>query len=399
MRSVITLVTCMFFSQVYGQLLKGKTIGKLPYLQYTMGEDRLGAAKMTYLDTSVQLVIMDSLKDYYKIQLAQSQLAFIPKSNCELQGVFTNTGIRVAGNSRVWGDSLYDYVTLSLDARLPYKTTQEIHNNAIVVDVYGVASNTNWITHLTTAQTIRQVWQEQISADVLRLHIELNTTTHWGYGVYYNRNQLVIKCKRPPTTPKQVFIAIDAGHGGSNSGATGKLTRVLEKDLTLLYAEALQKELIKMYPNICLVRSHDTDVSMIDRTLLLRAVNPTLLISVHFNSSGNDTVKGVSTFYRYPGFKPLANAIIKQVLADTDLKEFGEVGQFNFALSGPTEYPNALWEVAFISNAEDEAKVVNPAYRKKLVVAAAKGVTNYLTNFAVLKNTPNGKQKKSPKKK
>lgn len=388
----------MIFCQVHGQFLKGKTIGKLPYVQYTMGEDRLGAAKMTYLDTNVQLVIVDSVKDYYKVQLAQNQAAFVPKNNCEVQGIFTNTGVRIAGNSKVWGDSLYDYVTLSLDTRLPYKTTQQIHNNAIVVDVYGVASNTNWITHLTSAKTIRQVWQEQISADVLRLHIELNTTTHWGYGVYYNRNQLVVKCKRPPTTKQQVFIAIDAGHGGSNSGATGKLTGVLEKDLTLLYAQALQKELIKIYPNTCLVRSHDTDLSMIDRTLLLRAVNPTLLISVHFNSSGNDTVKGVSTFYRYPGFKPLANAIIKQVLADTDLKEFGEVGQFNFALSGPTEYPNALWEVAFISNAEDEAKVVNPVYRKKLVTAAAKGVSNYLNAFAELKNKPSTQQNKLKKK-
>lgn len=397
MRIVITTILSVLFSLVYGQSQKGKTIGKLPYLQYTMGEDRLGAAKMTYLDTNVQLVIVDSVKEYYKVQLAQSLLAFVPKTNCELQGVFANNGVRIAGNSKVWGDSLYDYVTLNLDARLPYKTTQQIHNNAIVLDVYGVASNTNWITHLSTAQTIRQVWQEQISADILRVHIELNTTTHWGYGVYYNRNQLVVKCKRPPTTKQQVFIAIDAGHGGGNTGATGKLTRVLEKDLTLLYAEALQKELIKIYPNVCLVRSHDTDISMIERTLLLRAVNPTILISVHFNSSANDTVKGVSTFYRYPGFKPLANAIIKQVLADTDLKEFGEVGQFNFALSGPTEYPNALWEVAFISNAEDEAKVVNPAYRKKLAVAAAKGVSNYLNSFAVFKSLPS-KPKKAPKK-
>ena len=52
------------------------------------------------------------------------------------------------------------------------------------------------------------------------------------------------------------------------------------------------------------------------------------------------------------------------------LSEFGNVGSFNFALSGPTDYPNCLVEVAFLSNTSDEKFILS----KKSPASVAKKV-------------------------
>ena len=59
------------------------------------------------------------------------------------------------------------------------------------------------------------------------------------------------------------------------------------------------------------------------------------------------------------------------------LKEYGNVGNFNFALSGPTEFQNCLVEVAFLSNKEDEKKIVNPAFHKAVAKKILEGIKSY----------------------
>ncbi len=50
--------------------LTGKTTGPLPFLECGLGDDRLGGAKMTYLDSNVVMKVVDSVKDDYKVQLS-----------------------------------------------------------------------------------------------------------------------------------------------------------------------------------------------------------------------------------------------------------------------------------------------------------------------------------------
>ena len=66
------------------KVLTGKTQGQMPYLKYGPGVDRLGGAKMTYLDTAIVLQVVDSLKDDYIVRLSQNHHAFIPKENVKL---------------------------------------------------------------------------------------------------------------------------------------------------------------------------------------------------------------------------------------------------------------------------------------------------------------------------
>jgi N-acetylmuramoyl-L-alanine amidase len=64
-------------------------------------------------------------------------------------------------------------------------------------------------------------------------------------------------------------------------------------------------------------------------------------------------------------------------MLETGLKEYGNVGSFNFALSGPTDYPNCLVEVAFLSNRQDEKKIVDPKFHKLVAKKIMEGVKDY----------------------
>jgi len=58
-----------------------KTTGKLPHLEYGPGDERLGGAKMTYLDTNVLLTVVDSFESDYIVRLSNQHKAFISKQN------------------------------------------------------------------------------------------------------------------------------------------------------------------------------------------------------------------------------------------------------------------------------------------------------------------------------
>jgi N-acetylmuramoyl-L-alanine amidase len=88
-------------------------------------------------------------------------------------------------------------------------------------------------------------------------------------------------------------------------------------------------------------------------------------------------VKGVSTFYRYIGFKPLSQYILESMV-QLGLFEFGSVGSFNFALSGPTDYPNCLVEVAFLSNKDDEMLILDPEFHKAVACQITEGIKKWL---------------------
>lgn len=367
----------LFFHAVHSQSITGRTTGSLPYLEYGTGEDRLGGAKMTYLDTNILVQIVDSARQAYKVRLSSAHHAYLPKQNFKPDST-TKSETYLTSSWRVYGDEQYDYVTIGLPERLPYRSIQQINPSHLQVDIFGAVSNTNWITQLKTTQAVSNVWYEQAENDVFRVFIDLKHDQHWGHAIYYKGKILTIRIKRqPPTRLKGLRIAIDAGHGGDNSGAKGLTTGILEKDYTLLIAKELEKELRRKKADVYMTRTTDTSLGMIDRTLMLRENDPDLLISIHLNSSSNQSVKGTSTYYRYIGFRPLSQFILDRML-DLELNNFGNIGAFNFSLSGPTEYPNCLVEVAFLSNAEDEQKILSSRFRRNVARQIRKGINDWL---------------------
>ncbi|MGN6166181.1 MAG: N-acetylmuramoyl-L-alanine amidase [Flavisolibacter sp.] len=379
MKQLLLVFYLMASITTYSQSFYGRTTGPLPFLNYGLGQDRLGGAKMGYLDSNILVKVVDSVKNDYKLQLSQQHFAYLPKASFKTDTAIKLQPFYLTNSWRVWGDSAYDYVSVSLTEKLPYRAVQQIDPSRIVVDIFGVASNTNWITQLKTVREIKNAWYEQVEDDVLRVFIELKHKQHWGYAIYYRNNSLQIRIKPQPEVlkVKKLKIAIDPGHGGSNSGADGVTTKVLEKEYTLKIAQEVAKYFRKKGAEVYMTRTHDTDLTMVERTMMLREQQPDILISIHLNSSGNPATEGVSTYYRYIGFRPLSQKILDRML-ELGLGNYGNVGAFNFSLSGPTEYPNCLVEVAFLSNEQDEKRILDPKFHKQVAKKIEKGVEDWL---------------------
>src|SRR6201991_1635192 len=117
-----------------------RTTGKFPFMEYGIGDDRLGGAKMGFLDSNVLVKIVDSFKTDYKVRLSSQHYAYIAKSSLILLGKQSNGAIahnpHLSGTIRVFGDTASDYVVLNLDDRYPYRGIQLLDPSRVAVDVF-----------------------------------------------------------------------------------------------------------------------------------------------------------------------------------------------------------------------------------------------------------------------
>jgi N-acetylmuramoyl-L-alanine amidase len=379
----ILLLVCIFGliqSKGISQAKWALTTGKLPMIDYGIGEDRLGGAKMGFIDTAVWVQVLDSSKGMYKIQLSSQRQAWMAKSFIKWTDKKEPNLPILSGSWTVKGGSQgRDSMWIRLDERVPYRSWMEIQPNRIIIEVFGTQSNTNWITQLSSSKAIAHVDYIQTATDVLQITIHLKHTAHWGYSLGYKGKSLLLLVNEPPASKKLrgLKIAVDAGHGGSNTGARGTQSGILEKDYTLLFAKALEKELKRYGAEVIMVRSADTAIDNKDRVLWLQQQGPQVLISLHLNSASRPQVKGVSTYYKHIGFRPISQAILKEMLT-LGLNEFGNIGHFNFMLNAPTDFVNTLVEIAFLSNPEDEARIQEAKFHKETAVKIRKGIEQFL---------------------
>ena len=377
--AIFLSVTVSANSQSIQQPILARSSGKLTMLAYGLGGDRLGGAKQGYIDTSVLLKIIDSTTDMYLVRLAKQHTAYVHKRDVKRDTSTKLLPYYLTSSWSVKGDALYDYVNIQIDEKLPYKSWMEISPSKIYIDIYGVQSNTNWISQLRSAKEVKNVYFNQIEDDVIRVVIELKHKQHWGYSINYHNKILSIRVRHQPRVLKvnRMLIAVDAGHGGTNMGASGITTKALEKNFTIRFADELEKHLHRKGAQVLMTRTTDTTVDNVDRVLMLQASMPDMLVSLHLNSSSNTNVKGVSTYYKHIGFRPLTTSILNRVL-QLDLNEFGNVGNFNFTLNAPTDFPNSLVEVAFLSNPEDEKRILNPRFHKAVAKKIYRGLKDWL---------------------
>ena len=364
--------------------------GRKPFLNAGLGEDRLGGAKLGYIQSGIRVQVTGKVARQYRIRLSDEMIGWLPEDFVQLLPLDTPQPRSLTGSILVSGANGEDIVSLSLSQRLPYLTDQLVNPTAVVVDVFGATSNTNWITHQISARGIKNVSWDQVAASHYRLTIALNYDQHWGYDVGYEQgSNLRIRIRRPPRIANQdsvladLTIAVDAGHGGDNNGALGS-TGVLEKDITLTIVSHLDSLLKSRGARVVLTRSGDAPVGMLDRMDAVVNSKAHVLVSIHCNSIGEtsdpEAVKGTSTYYRYVGYQPLANIMYDKML-ELGLGQFGVVGSFNFTLSGPTQLPNVLVETAFLSNPEDEMKLLDDTFRQAIAGKIVEGLEAFVKRY------------------
>jgi N-acetylmuramoyl-L-alanine amidase len=367
--------------------------GKRPFLNIGLGDDRLGGAKLGFISSGVRMKINGKFGDQYRVELSPSMTAYLPEEYATLLPSDTPMPRALSGSISITGNDTEDNVSIGMGQKLAYTTEQLIHPAAIVVNIYGATSNTNWITHMTSATNIEQVTCRQAGTEQLQVTIYLKDQQHWGYDAAYEGSSLKLKVRKAPViadTAKPLAgmtIVIDAGHGGNNNGALSS-TGALEKDMNLSLAQHLRDVLNGKGVHTVMTRDTDANIPMGVRADSIISSNAQILVSIHNNSIGETsdagTVKGTSTYWRYPGFKTLADILYGKML-ETGLSEYGKTGNFNFSLNAPTQLVNVLVEGAFMSNPDDEQKLLDDNFRMLVAQKIAAGLEDFMLKYGARK--------------
>lgn len=237
-----------------------------------------------------------------------------------------------------------------------------------------------------------------------------------------------------PKVARLATIVIDAGHGGEDPGARGRLGS-REKDITLTIARRL-KALIDGEPEMRAVLTRDADyyLPLQARVDKARRVKADLFVSVHADAFIRPHARGSSVFAlserratseaaRWLAKKENEADLVGGVnldvkdryLAQTllDLSQtatidyslrlgnavLGELGQVNtlhkarveqasFAVLKSPDVPSILVETAFISNPDEEKRLNDDTYQDQLARAILAGIKRYLAKHPPRPQSP-----------
>lgn len=346
------------------------------YLQFGDGGDRLGGSKMNYVGEGIVFKVVGEKDDLFKVQLSQNRYAFVEKEDVEKTEETVSTVN--TGSWYVNKNGKIDRVSIGLPKRLPYHFWTELDPTCICIDIFGAMNNSNWITQLNDTEMVDYVDYRQVESDVFRVIIKLKKEYAWGFSVEYEGTNLVVKVKHTPKLDlKGMVVGLDAGHGGKYTGAVSP-SGITEKELNMSLIYMVKELLEAKGAKVVLSRDGDYDVSMSERKKIFKDANVDIMISLHNNSGGSPLCEmGSCTTYKHIVNRKLA-AVMFDRLVGMGHKRFGLVGNFNFSLNNPTEYPNVLLEVLFMSSLPEEEKLADMNYRSKIAKQVVVGLEEYI---------------------
>ncbi|WP_374722399.1 SH3 domain-containing protein [Peribacillus tepidiphilus] len=172
-------------------------------------------------------------------------------------------------------------------------------------------------------------------------------------------------------------IVIDPGHGGRDQGATGTKGS-LEKTLTLRTAKLLNDKIRAAGGKTIMTRTGDTYVTLLTRVALSNARNADAFISIHYDSTIDPNVNGITTYYYHDYQKPLASSIHSFLIEETSLSDRGtRIGDYRVIRENHS--PSVLLELGYMSNPNEEMTIVSEAYQDTVTEAIFKGLTEYFS--------------------
>jgi N-acetylmuramoyl-L-alanine amidase len=218
-----------------------------------------------------------------------------------------------------------------------------------------------------------------------------------------------------PAARGRPIVVIDAGHGGRDPGAISVSGKVREKQLTLVFAQALRDELVKRgRVRVAMTRDDDVYLTLDERAAVARRLSAAMFVSIHIDSAPNPLARGASVYSlsdvasdaEAAGLATRENgnedqnarggsvemmladlAMRSQMSASADLasrlvtKAAGRVelrpNPHRFAafhVLRRAETPAVLFEAGYLSNADDELLLGNPEQRAKMVLALAQAI-------------------------
>ncbi len=184
---------------------------------------------------------------------------------------------------------------------------------------------------------------------------------------------------------KSKIIMLDAGHGGSDPGATRVLNgqEIYEKVLTLSVAKKVKAILESYGYTVMMTRTGDTLPTLIERPQMANNNNCAMFVSIHMNAAENPDAYGTEVYYsdenNHQRYNMISQELAENVL-ETMIKNMGTrdrgVRMANWAVIRRSYMPAVLIEVGFMSNENELSKLVNSGFQDKVAKGIAEGIVN-----------------------
>ena len=175
---------------------------------------------------------------------------------------------------------------------------------------------------------------------------------------------------------------IDAGHGGTDSGAVGNGLK--EKDLTLKMALRVRDILQKDYEgvNVKMTRTSDTYLSLVERSNAANKTKVDFFFSIHVNAGGGTGYEDyiwdkLGTNSPTDKSRQKIHNAVKPVLKKYGIRNRG-MKKANFHVLRETAMQAVLVETLFIDNANDAKLLKNNNFIEDICQAYAKGIADVL---------------------
>ena len=176
-------------------------------------------------------------------------------------------------------------------------------------------------------------------------------------------------------------VCVDAGHGGTDSGAVGTAPfEVEEKTVNLAIAERLEAALERRGHWVVMTRRQDRTLSTVARAAFANRLGADLFVSVHANAAASPVAEGMEV-YHFPGSgagQHAAHEIRWQlVTVFPDHRDRG-VKEANFTVLRRTWMPAVLVECEFLTHPQQLVFLTDPDSQQRLAEAIATGVDHWV---------------------
>ncbi|MFH1687315.1 MAG: N-acetylmuramoyl-L-alanine amidase [bacterium] len=274
-------------------------------------------------------------------------------------------------------------ITLLLSGRHPFRV-EESDRRHIVLSLYGVTSDTDWIRYDFSDSLLDFATWRQPEPGLYELHLNLKIDA-WGFDTYYDGTTLHLLIARPPERVGKLegkIIVIDPGHS-ADPGARGP-TGLTEAQANLDIALALRDRLQKRGATVVMTRDDLSNVPLYDRPAIAKQASADLFISIH-NNALPDGVNpfennGTSTYYYHPHSIDLAKAVHPRLAKATGLSDHG-LFYGNLAVVRPTQYPAILVECAFMMIPQQEARLKSDKFQDQIAKGIVRGIEDFLREY------------------
>ncbi len=335
------------------------------------------------LPSGVKLHVVGRVGEYSKIRVAPTMEAWVLSRSIRS----TQAGTPAEGDAlKVSAHRSKDatQVRVALTTRLPYYVTQQIEPGMLILTIYGVRSRPKAVER-DPEETLLSSMEAVLDGPVFQLKLDLNLRQQWGYRTFYEGKTLVLQIRHPPLVDwgspfKRRIIAIDPGHGGTDSVTIGP-TRLREKDVNLILTLRLRDLLVRAGATVVMTRTEDRTLDLHERVAIAQQQGAEVLVSIHSNSLADGADPrirhGTSTYYYHPQSRTLAEAIHRALLEHLGLRDDG-LRKKSFTLTLPTYMPSVLVEIAYMIYPPEEDLLRRPQFQERVALGIMKGIETFL---------------------